>query len=516
MNWRWLHVGMAGWVAWWAWVGLAMGAAPVAAETVARASADDGSRFFGLTNLWEIHLTLDAKAWGQMQSGGGPRRGMGGGRPGLVEGVLRGFLGGGGRRREASSSGAGGAAVDDSGYPWGVGQVEIQGEAFTNVSVRFKGVSSMVRAPNAFKRPFRVDLERGVTNRRFMGVPEFVLNNNVNDATQMREVLAYDAFRRAGLPAPRTAFARVYLTIPGRLTRQHLGLYTVVEPVDRAFLRGRFQTDRGLLLKPDMMRGLAYLGDEWAMYAERYQPKGKVDPADAGRFVEFVRTLRMAAPDELAEEWPRRLDPVAFARFVGLNALLANVDSFIGNGHNYYLFQPAGEGRLSFIPWDLNEAFGMHPVSGPSGDQMVTSVIRPNADPNNLVERFLATPSMNRLYRAELARLLDEVFDPRRLAADIDRIAAVTQPVVTAESRRAREDFERTVLRTRAPDSGDISQPRQDLEAVFVREGYEPWGFPDAVFIDNMPLKDWIEGRARHVRDQLEGKVVGTRPRPRL
>ena len=507
---------MVGWWAWWAWVGLSIAAA---AEPVAKASADDGSRFFGLTNLWEIHLTLDAKAWGQMQSGGGPRRGMGGGRPGLVEGMLRGFLGGGGRRREAGAGEAGGAGpatVDDSGYPWGVGKVEVQGEAFTNVWVRFKGVSSMVRAPNAFKRPFRVDLERGATNRRFMGVPEFVLNNNVNDATQMREVLAYDAFRRAGLPAPRTAFARVYLTIPGRLTRQHLGLYTVVEPVDRAFLRSRFQTDRGLLLKPDMMRGLAYLGDEWEMYVERYQPKGKVDPADAGRFMEWVRTLRMAAPDELAEEWPRRLDPAAFARFVGLNAILANVDSFIGNGHNYYLFQPSGDGRLSFIPWDLNEAFGMHPVSGPSGDQMVTSVIRPNADPNNLVERFLATPSMNRLYRAELARLLDEVFQPRRLAADIDRIAAVTQPVVTVESRRAREDFERTVLRTRAPDSGDVSQPRQDMEAVFVREGYEPWGFPDAVFIDNMPLKDWIEGRARHVREQLDGKVVGTRPRPRL
>ncbi|MFM8421082.1 MAG: CotH kinase family protein, partial [Verrucomicrobiota bacterium] len=248
MNRRWLHVGVAGWVAWWACVCLSLAAAPVAAESAPKATADDGSRFFGLTNLWEIHLTFDAKAWGQMQSGGGPRRGMGGGRPGLVEGVLRGFLGGGGRRREAGAGEAGGAAVDDSGYPWGVGKVEIQGTAFTNVSVRFKGVSSMVRAPNAFKRPFRVDLERGATNRRFMGVPEFVLNNNVNDATQMREVLAYDAFRRAGLPAPRTAFARVSLTIPGRLTRQHLGLYTVVEPVDRAFLRSRFQTDRGLLM----------------------------------------------------------------------------------------------------------------------------------------------------------------------------------------------------------------------------------------------------------------------------
>jgi len=502
------------WAGWFlAWVALAWLPWVALAQASQTGTTGEASRFFGLTNLWEIHLTVDPKNWSAMQAGGGPRRGMGGGRPGFVEGIVRGWMGNGARRREEASAGSG---VDDSGYPWGVGKVEIQGTGFTNASIRFKGVSSMVRAPNPFKRPFRIDLERGATNRRFMGVPEFVLNNNVNDATQMREAIAYDLFRRAGLPAPRTAFARVYLTIPGRLARQHLGLYTVVEPVDRAFLRSRFPSDKGLLLKPDMMRGLAYLGDDWEVYAERYQPKGKVEPAEAERFIDFVRTLRTAGPDEIAEEWDRRIDPVAFARFVGLNAILANVDSFIGNGHNYYLFQAAGNGRLSFIPWDLNEAFGMHPVSGPSGDQMVTSVLRPNADPNNLVERFLGTPAMNRLYRAELERLMEETFDPRRLAADIDRIAAVTQPVVSAESRRAREDFERTVLRTRPPDSGDLSQPRHDMEQEFLREGYEPWGFPDAVYIDNMPLKNWIEGRARHVRDQLGGRILGTRPRPRL
>lgn len=505
----------AAWLAWLlAWAccslpGVARAAGPAAHPA---AATDESARFFGLTNLWDIHLVVQPRDWEALHAGGGPRRGFGGGRPGLVEGVVRGILGG--QRRRAPNLDP--AAVDDSGYPWSTARVEVAGHAFTNVAVRFKGVSSMVRSPNPYKRPFRIDLSRGATNRSVLGVPEFTLNNNVNDATQMREALAYDLFRRVGIPAPRTAFARVHLTIPGRLQRQHLGLYTLVEPVDRAFLQRHFGTRKGLLLKPDMMRGLPYLGEEWEPYAARYQPKGPVDPADAQRLVAFVRALRMANPEDLAAEWPRRLDPAAFARFVGLNALLANVDSFIGNGHNYYLFQHPDTARLAFIPWDLNEAFGVHPVSGPSADQMVTSVLRPNADPNNLVERFLGNPDMNRLYRAELARMLDEAFDPRRLAADIDRVAAITRPVVFAESGRAREDFERTVLRTRPPDSGDVSQPRHDQEPEWRRDGHEPWGFPDAVVIDNMPLKDWVEGRARHARDQLEGKATGTRPRPRL
>ena len=232
----------------------------MAAEAGGKASVpDETTRFFGLTNLWEIHLVVEPKNWEALHAGGGPKRGIGGGRPGIVEGVLRGFLGG-QSRRPANAAGDG---IDDSGYPWATARMELGGVAFTNVSLRFKGVSSMVRAPNPFKRPFRIDLEKGATNRRFMGVPEFTLNNNVNDATQMREALAYDLFRRVGLPAPRTTFARVYLTIPGKLQHQHLGLYTVVEPVDRAFLQRHFNTSKGLLLKPDMMRGLPYLGDDW-------------------------------------------------------------------------------------------------------------------------------------------------------------------------------------------------------------------------------------------------------------
>ena len=330
----------------------------------------------------------------------------------------------------------------------------------------------------------------------------------------MREALAYELFRRAGLPAPRTAFAQVYLTIPGRLEDQHLGLYTMVEVVEGDFLKRNFGTKKGLLVKPEMMRGLEYLGEDWESYTGRYDPKGTVDPADARRFIEFVRFIQEADQAQFAAHIKDYLDPEAFVRFVALNGILANVDSFIGNGHNYFLYQSPTSHKSTFIPWDVNEAFGMHPVSGPSRDQMQFNIVRPNADPNNLIERFLGDRTLNRMYRTQCASLLTNVFVPSKLAADIDRIAAVTKPVVFAESKRARADFERTVLGTLRPDEGDTSQPRQDRE--YGRDGYRPWGFPDAVEVDNMPLREWISGRSAHVRDQLDNKVRGTRPRARM
>jgi hypothetical protein len=97
---------------------------------------------------------------------------------------------------------------------------------------------------------------------------------------------------------------------------------------------------------------------------------------------------------------------------------------------------------------------------------------------------------------------------------DIDRIAAVTRPVVFAESKRARADFERTVLGTLKPDEGDTSQPRFDAE--YAKLSFRPWPFPDQVEVDNLPLKAWIRGRHTNALDQLAGKVKAPRSRPRL
>lgn len=502
--------------------------APIA-KPASKPAETNSATLFGLTNLWTIHLTISPQDWQKLGSRGGPRdRRFGGGgnggngaNGGVFDGIIRGVFGGEeapvqNRPQVQPRPGQRPASAQDgnSRYPWAVATVESGGETFTNVGVRFKGVSSFVRAPNGFKRPFKLDFDRGVADRRFRGVEEFYLNNNVNDATQMREALAYDLFRRAGIPAPRTAFAQVYLTIPGKLEKQHLGLYTLVESVESDFLKRHFGTKKGLLMKPEMMQGLAYMGDDWSNYTERYDPKGTVDPAVAQRFMQFTRFIMEADPETFSRDLKNHLDPEMFLRFVALNSILANVDSFLGNGHNYFLYVHPTTYKSTFVPWDVNEAFGMHPVSGPSRSQMQFSVVRPNADPNQLVERCVADRTLNRIYRAQLSMLLTNIFLPSRLSADIDRIAAVTKPVIFAESKRARADFERTVLRTMDPEDGDTSQPRHDRE--YARDNYRPWGFPDAVQIDNMPLKDWVEGRHAHVRDQLDGKVRGTRPRPRL
>ena len=130
------------------------------------------------------------------------------------------------------------------------------------------------------KRSFLVDLDRA-DHADFHGLRAMQLQSGALDPTKAREALAFALFREAGVPAPRTALAEVTLTVPGEHDKAYLGLYTLVEPVDRAFLKDRFGTDKGLLLRPQGLRGLDFLGDDWEKYRGPYRPLAEPTPDEA-------------------------------------------------------------------------------------------------------------------------------------------------------------------------------------------------------------------------------------------
>lgn len=459
----------------------------------AESRRDETDRFFGFTNLWTIRLTLSATDWSAMQPAGfgGP------GRP----------------------------ARD---YPWRICTFECAGQTLTNVAIRFKGNSSFSATRGELKRPFKLDFNRGQKGRAFLGLEKLSLNNNFNDATQFREALAYEAYRRAGLPAPRTAFARVYLTITGSRSNELLGLYTLVEPVEDEFLKRQFGSKKGLLLKPEGPRSLDYLGEDWSAYQSRYAPKTEAPTAEARRFIELTKLIAAADDATFERELPARLDLANFLRYIAITALLANYDSFVGNGHNYYLFQPASGGKVAFIPWDLNEAFGGHPKAGPRQAQAELSVLHPQAGRNRLIERVLANPRWAAAYRHELDAALTNACEPSRLKADAERLARATQETVFAESARAKAWFQRIAL-----GQTNAALPEPGPNAVRPGRG-DPFpgepgpgsgrgrGFPPGrgfEFVpggrrEEMPIADWITVRTQNVADELAGKRTGTTPRP--
>ena len=244
----------------------------------------------------------------------------------------------------------------------------------------------------------------------------------------------------------RTAFARVPHLIPWKIEKQHLGpIHSGFEAVEDDFLKRTLGAKEGLLLKPEMIRDCpGYMGENWDDYGTVSSQSPDPPPP--------MQTLHQRRPNSSGR---RRLNNLGLAGSPGIFGTVpalrrpqrpARQRRFLHrNGHNYYPLFARLSCRLTFHPWDLHESFGTR-FPGPSWFQMQTS-IPTNADGNPLDERFLADPAFGPKYRANSApNCMTNVFVPSRLSADIDLVTAVTRPVIFAESRRARADFERTIL----------------------------------------------------------------------
>lgn len=111
--------------------------------------------------------------------------------------------------------------------------VSINGERFDHVAIRTKGASSLddVKMMKSDRYSFTMKLNKYEKGQDYHGLSKLLLNNNIWDATQMKDAVVYDMCRYIGLPAPLTNYARI--TLNGKF----FGCYLMVEPVDKNFDR---------------------------------------------------------------------------------------------------------------------------------------------------------------------------------------------------------------------------------------------------------------------------------------
>jgi spore coat protein H len=417
-------------------------AIPVVAAETKEAPPKDADELFGLDKVWTFHLQVSAKDWETMEPKGGgfgmparpPQPGGGAGAPGA-----RPAPGGPGGGPGGRPPGDGGFAPGKFGYEFTYvkGTLEAFGKSYKDVGVRFKGNSSYALSSRGLKRPFKIDFNR-YEEKQFLGLTMINLSNNAMDSTQVREALSYAVFRAAGVPAPRTTFVRLYLTIPGKHDRQFLGLYTLIEQVNGPFLKDRFGSNKGLLVKPEGVRGLPYLGDKWSAYEDRFRPKKKPSSQAADRMIAFAKLVNNADDAAFRKQIDQFLDVDEFLRFIAVNAVLANLDSFIGLGHNYYLYLNPKDNRFVFIPWDLNLSFGGFMMMGGGDDQLQMSIRKPYMAPNRLIERVLAMKEHEATCRKHFEKLTTGAFRPEKLHTTIDLVQKAIKASLDEEAKANR------------------------------------------------------------------------------
>jgi spore coat protein H len=308
--------------------------------------------------------------------------------------------------------------------------LEFEGQKLAQVAVRYKGNNTFMGSRGSLKRPFKLDLDRGSPGQSLAGVTKLNLHNSVNDATWMNEALSYRLFRDAGVPAPRTAYAEVSLTVRGQYDRRPLGLYALVENVDREFLLDRFGSAAGALLKPETPRLFEDLGSDWAAYERAYVPKPRVDGESAARVMALSRLVSHASDGEFAARIGEYLDLDQFARFMAVTVWLSSMDSLLSMGHNFYVYLRPDTHRFQFIPWDLDHSFGQFPMAGAPGELAQLNIAKPWRGASRFLERVYRLETFRDLYVARLRTLNDTLARPERLAEQVDALAARLRPAI--------------------------------------------------------------------------------------
>jgi spore coat protein CotH len=240
----------------------------------------------------------------------------------------------------------------------------------------------------------------------------------------MRETVAYAIFRAAGVPAPRTAYAELTFNVPGLHENAPGGVYTVVENINKRFLKRALPPGTGLLMKPEGTRGgVQSLGPNWASYVAIFRPEREATPHEQQRVMEFAGLISQPDVAVFREKIGTYLDVDQFLRFVAVNVFIVNGDSYLTGNHNYYLYLDPKDDKFRFLPWDLDLATGGF---GRGGAHNSPDILRPNPGQNALIYWLLDDPAIAEKYRAIVKELAASVF---------------TQPVLN----RMLEDAERAI-----------------------------------------------------------------------
>jgi hypothetical protein len=317
------------------------------------------------------------------------------------------------------------------------------------------------RTRRAAKRSWRVDLQTPGGGCRLNGMARIRLMAMYNDPSQMREALAWRLFSQAGVPSPRHTYAKL------AFDANYRGLFSVIEQVDKRFLKDHFgKNHRGNLYKA---RGYGDIGGATLEY--RTGPDGD----DTGRqyftLGADLRTYRLRTNknnpevntyDDLAclirtinaiglpggperfntdayhESTDRIMNTRAFLRWASVNILLGGWDNYFASPSNYHLYNSGREGAekdfaaspyFTFIPWDYDNCLGIDyfrinwqytdVLDWPSNTIPYWKNRRTSRIP--LVQNLLSNHDYRQYYVDYIEYLLDTMFSPKMIAAQIGR-----------------------------------------------------------------------------------------------
>lgn len=322
--------------------------------------------------------------------------------------------------------------------------IVINGTPLPSCGVRFKGNSSY-NNPST-KKSFKIDFNHFVSGQKYDGLSKINLNNGFKDPSFLREKLMLDFLNENGMIAPRCAYANVYIN--GQLW----GLYALVEQINDKFLTQRFGNKTGNLFKGDPTGDLKWYGSTISTYQTKYELKNNETINDWNDIVNFIDKLNNSTASNLQSELDAVFNADEYIKSWASHIIFANLDSYAGSGHNYYIYHEPIQNVFRWINWDVNEAFGVFTMGLTlSQIEQMSMFYVPNPTGNRpLHSKLLANTYYKQKLVDEFCYLLNHSFRIDLMEPKIDSLVNIIRPHVYNDSKKfyTNQNFEDNINST--------------------------------------------------------------------
>ncbi|MCP4680036.1 MAG: hypothetical protein GY854_32005 [Deltaproteobacteria bacterium] len=312
--------------------------------------------------------------------------------------------------------------------------LEFEGLTWSYVAMRYKGNSSLRSAYQSGTRKLAIRLNfelyetlyPEIKNQRFYGFEKMTFSNAFKDPSLIRDKTAADIFREQGVPVARSAFARIYVDFGEGPV--YFGLYTMIEDPSNRMLDTQFNDDSGNLYKPESE------GAKWTdrnLVEAHFDKKTNWEQADFSDVLAAFDALHADRDD--AKTWRTGLETTfnvaGFLKCLAINQTIVNWDSYGFMSHNYYVYSdPSNNGRLTWFPWDLNEAM----IDPPKQDMNAGSVMLDEiTDEWPMIRYLLDDDEYRQTYKDELEAVLEGSFAIDKVHAKMQAYHDLIAPYVT-------------------------------------------------------------------------------------
>jgi hypothetical protein len=254
---------------------------------------------------------------------------------------------------------------------WVEGTMVMDGETVDHVGVRYKGAEGAWygcvqggpwgggRKLCPLNMKVKIDYQ---ADRLFHGLKTFQLHAMNDHQSKLTETVAYWFVRQMSIPAPRTAFCKLFIN--GRFE----GLYLHVEDMDGRFVDA-WQPDSDANLFKEIWP-LSWDGTATTLDVMVDGLRSNEKKADVALFRSFAQQLE-SAPDAAAvraaiEKW---MDVDEALSLAALTFALDDDDGAFhwyaldessesaAKPHNFYWMEDSVRGKFRLLPWDLDKSF---------------------------------------------------------------------------------------------------------------------------------------------------------------